>query len=155
MAGERAADMLDPLLQGQRVAPFLDLIGEIADQRFDIEPRDERRHLAHDDRARSERLQHEAELRQLVGPRRDPSGECRVKLDDLGEEQDLPRDAVPGERFLHALIDEPLMRGMLIDEHDAGRGLGQDIGAVQLRPGGSKREIRRRIRPGIAPTRLA
>ena len=47
------------------------------------------------------------------------------------------------------------MRGMLIDEHDAGRGLGQDIGAVQLRPGGPKREIRRRLRPGSAPTRLA
>ena len=92
--------MLDPLLQGQRVTPFVDLVGEITDQRFDIEPGNQRRHLADNDRASTKRLQHEAELRQLICPRADPRGLRGVEFDDFGEEQDLPRDAVPGKRVL-------------------------------------------------------
>src|SRR5712671_4041683 len=38
MAGEGAADGLDPLLQGQRIAPFGELVSEVAHQRADIEP---------------------------------------------------------------------------------------------------------------------
>ena len=66
-----------------------------------------------------------------------------VELDDLGQQQALARDAMRRQRLLHALVDEPLMRGVLVDQDDAGRGLGQDVGAVQLRPRGAERRLRR------------
>src|SRR5438105_4699735 len=47
--------MLDPFLQGERIAPFLELVREIADQRFDIEPEEQGRYLADDHRARTDR----------------------------------------------------------------------------------------------------
>ncbi len=34
------------------------------------------------------------------------------------------------------------MRCVLVDEHDAGRGFGQDVGAVQLDPRGAERRFR-------------
>ena len=43
-------------------------------------------------------------------------------------------------------MDKPLVGGMLIDEHDAGRGLGQNIGAVQLRPRRTEWRFRERRR---------
>src|SRR5438045_7421946 len=109
VARQGTADMLDPLLQGERITPFIELVGEIADQRFDIEPGNQRRHLADDNRTRPKWLQYEAELRQLVSPGRDAGRKGRVELDDFRQQEDLPCDAVAGERRLHPLIDEALM----------------------------------------------
>ena len=39
-------------------------------------------------------------------------------------------------------MDQPLVRGVLVDQHDPGRGLGQDVGAVQLRAGRAERRLR-------------
>ena len=50
----------------------------------------------------------------------------------------MPRDAARGERLLHPLIDEALMRGVLIDDDDAIAGLGNYIGIVDLRPRGAE-----------------
>ena len=40
-----------------------------------------------------------------------------------------------------AFIDQPLMRGVLVDDDDAGRGLGDDPVFMQLRPRGAKRRV--------------
>ncbi len=56
-----------------------------------------------------------------------------VELDDLGDQQDLPRHACPLQRRLHALVDDALMRGVLVDDHDAVARLRHDVRLVQLR----------------------
>ena len=63
------------------------------------------------------------------------AGFALVQLDDFGNEERLALDAAIVERPLHALVDEALMRGVLIDDDDAVVGLRDDIGVVQLRAG--------------------
>ena len=46
-----------------------------------------------------------------------------IELHHFGNQQRLARDAAVCQRRLHALIDEPLMGGMLIDDDDAVGGL--------------------------------
>ena len=43
------------------------------------------------------------------------------------------------ERCLHALIDQSLMRRVLVDDNDRLRGLRDDVILVHLRPHGTKR----------------
>ena len=100
-----------------------------------------RRRLAHRDRARAERLDGEAEARELVGARQQPLDVGLVELDDLGDQQDLPRDAAALERRLHALVDEPLMRGVLVDDDQAVARLRHDVGLVHLRARGAERPV--------------
>ena len=102
----------------------------------------QRRRLAHQDRAGAERLEDQAEAGQLVGRAHDALGLGGVELDDLGDQQRLARDAAGLHLGLHALVDQPLVRGVLVDDDDAVAGLGDDIGLVQLGAGGAEREGR-------------
>ena len=80
----------------ERVAQLGDLVGEVADQALHLGLAQQRRHLAHDDRARAERLEHQAELGQLFGTRGDagPRGRRRARR---------PRGSgAPGARRRHA-----------------------------------------------------
>ena len=84
---------------------------------------------------------HEAEARQFVGAREQPLDVGLVELDDLGDQQDLPRDAGLLERGLHALVDQPLVRGVLVDDHEAVARLRHDVGLVHLRARGAERPV--------------
>ena len=64
-----------------------------------------------------------------------------VQLDDLGDQQHLAREPRLRQRRLHALIDQPLMRRVLIDDDDAVGGLRDDVGLVQLRPRRAERIV--------------
>ena len=117
------------------------VLGKIARERHGVDLAQHRRRLAHRDRARPERLDHEAEALQFFGARHQPLGVGGIELDDLGNQQDLPRDARLLERGLHALVDQPLMRGVLIDDHQPVAGLRDDVGVVHLRAGGAERTV--------------
>ena len=69
------------------------------------------------------------------------SASAGIELDDLGDQQDLPRDALLLERGLHALVDQPLVRGVLVDDDQAVAGLRHDVGVVHLRAGGAERTV--------------
>ena len=45
------------------------------------------------------------------------------------------------ERRLHALVDQPLVRGVLIDDHQPVAGLRDDVGVVHLRARGAERTV--------------
>ncbi len=139
MAGERAADLLEPLAQRQRRSPFGELVGKVADQPDQVGLAEQRRRLAHHHGAGAERLQHQAELGQLVRPRREARHRRFLELDHLGDQQALAGDAAIAERPLHPLIDQPLVGGVLVDDDDPVGGLGDDVGLVQLSPGGAER----------------
>ena len=55
-----------------------------------------------------------------------------IELDDLGREHHLTLDAAQGALALQALIDEPLVGRVLVDDDEAVLGLRHDIGLVQL-----------------------
>ncbi len=65
-----------------------------------------------------------------------------IELDHFGDEQDLARDPAIGESALQPFIDQPLMRGMLIDDDQRVSSLGDDEGAVNLRACGAERIAR-------------
>ena len=75
----------------------------------------------------AKRLQHQAEFGQLGSPPRQAGSEAGVELDDFRQQQCLASDAMPRQRRLHALIDQPLMRRMLIDDDQAVAGLRHDV----------------------------
>ena len=137
------------------VAELRELVGEIAHQALHVDLAQKRRRFAHHHRALTERLDHQAQFGQLVDTRGQPRDAAFVELDHFGQEQDLARDAGRGDRRFHALVNQPLMRRMLIDDDDAVIGLGDDIGLVQLRPRRAQRELRRffsqRTRPAARP----
>ena len=56
--------------------------------------------------------------RRRLGQRR---GLVGVELDDLGDQQHLARHAAVGQRRLQALVDQALVRGVLVDDHHASR----------------------------------
>ena len=68
MASEGAAHVREPLAQSRGIVPFGQLVGEVAHQALRVAVADERRHLAHHHGARTEALQHQAEIGQLAGP---------------------------------------------------------------------------------------
>ncbi len=64
-------------------------------------------------------------------------------------------DPARGARGLHPLIDEALMRRMLIDDDDAVARLGDDIGLVDLRPRRTERRFHRLGRGRLACARVS
>ena len=61
----------------------------------------------------------------------------------MGRQQRLPRDAGLGALLLQPLIDEPLVGGVLVDQHQPVAGLGDDVGFVNLRPRRAERGVER------------
>ncbi len=82
--------------------------------------------------ARAERLQDQAKLGELAGALGQAGHVRRIEFDHLRKQQPLAGDARTGERGLDALVDQPLVGRVLIDDDDAVLGLGDDVGLVNL-----------------------
>ena len=82
---------------------------------------DQSGHLAHSDRALSEALQHEAQLRQFGGLFVERHCLVIVELDDRRNQQPLPLHAARGQGRFHPLVDEAFVRGVLVDDHHESR----------------------------------
>ena len=70
---------------------------------------------------RAERLEQQPEFGELLGTRGEPRAPASSSSTISGNSRRLARHAVRGERLLHPLVDQPLMRRVLVDEHDPGR----------------------------------
>ena len=114
------------------IAHLAELVGEIAHQPLHVDLAQHRRRLAHHHGAQAERLQHQPHLGELVGALRQAARAVLADIDDLGQEQRLALHAVGLQLILQALVRQPLVGGVLIDDHHALVGLGDDIGLVQL-----------------------
>ena len=143
MAGEGREPLVEPALEAQRAVFALEIGGEVANERGEIALRDHSRGLAHQDGAGAEGFDDEAERGELVGMRLDQRRRVRVEIDHERGEQRLPLDAAALALALQGLVDDPLVRGVLVDDDKAVRRLGDDIGAVKLRP--RRAERRRKI----------
>ena len=140
VARHRRENMIEPLFERREGAIVLAKCdGEIVNERRRGAPFQQRGHFIHRDRARAERLDNETEFREQRARVLDPFNIGLSQLDDRRNEQRLPRDVVAGAGLLQALVHQPLMRGMLIDNDDTIAGLGNNIGIVDLRPRGAER----------------
>ena len=110
-------------------------------KRLGVDLAKERGGLAHRHRARPERLDHEAVAGKLLGARDEPLDVGLVELDDLGDQQDLAGDAGLVERRLQPLVDDALVRGVLVDDDEPVARLRHDIGLVHLRARGAERPV--------------
>ena len=141
VAGHGGGDMHQAALQRQRLVPFRHVLGEIAQQRSGIGLAEQRRRLAHRDRAGAEGFDRQPERRQFLGAIDQLLHRRLVEFDDLRNQQDLPLHAVPRQRGLQLFIDDALMRGVLVHHDQAVAGLRHDIGLVDLRPRRAQRAI--------------
>jgi len=135
VAGECAADLLDLLLERQVIAHLGQLVGEVAHQTLDIDLAQDRRRFAHHHGTQAKRLEHQAHVGQLGGASGEPSRAILAHVDDLGQQQRLALHAVGLELILsgRSCSRPALVGGVLVDDHHAMVGLGDDIGLVQLR----------------------
>ena len=117
------------------------MLGEVAQQCTGIGLAEQRRRLAHRDRAGSEGFDRKPERGQFVAARQQPLDGGLVDFDDFRDQQDLPLHAVFRERRFQSLIDDALMRGVLVDDNEAVAGLRDDIGLVDLRPCRAERAV--------------
>ena len=141
MAGHGRGDAVEPGLQRVDGVVVGDLVGEVADQRLHIGLAEHGRRLAHRDRARAEALDAEAEAPERLGMRGEPRHVVLGQVDDLRQKQHLRRQRPRPHRLLQRLVDQPLMRGMLVDDDERIARLRDDVVLVDLRP--------RRAEPGL------
>ena len=94
------------------------MLGEIAQQACGVGPAQQRRRLAHRDGAGTEGFDREPEARQFLGAVDQLLDGRLVQLDDFRDQQDLSLYAVLRQLRLQSLIDDALMRGMLVDEDE-------------------------------------
>ncbi len=133
MARHGRRDPVEPLLDRGAPLPLGDLVGKIAHQGAGIDSAQHRRRLAHRHRARPERFHDQPDLGKFRRPLADPLRVRRIEVDDLGDKQDLPRHAALGQGPPQPFIDQPLVRRVLVNDHDPVFGLRDDVGLVHLR----------------------
>jgi hypothetical protein len=105
-------------------------------------------HFAHRDGSGAEALEREPGFFKRICMRQQARHVALVHVDDGGDEKHLTLDACLFALPLQPLVDEALVRGMLIDDDDAIAGLGHDVGVVQLGPRRAERGIEIRLRHG-------
>ena len=135
--------MHQPAFERHAVVPFRHMLGEIAHQRRRIDFAEQRWRFAHGDSTRTEAVQHQTIFRQFVGARNETLDIAFVEFDDFRNQQDLSRNTLLRHRRFQPLIDQPLMRGMLIDDDKTIAGLRHDVIVMHLRTRGAKRTIER------------
>ena len=133
--------MHQPAFERQRLVPFGEMLGEIAGQRRGVDLAQHRRRLADGDGAGTERFDGKAEALELAGTREQALDVGVVELDDLGDQQDLARDAVLVDGRFHAFVNQTLVRGVLVDDDKPIARLRDDVGVVHLGPGGAERPV--------------
>ena len=142
MAGHGRQHVVEPL--GDRRGPSslsrsASSSARSRDQALDVALAEQRRHLAHDDGRCAEGLDHEAERSSSPAAPDRRCGGFGVELDHFGDQQHLAGDAAIGEGPLQPLIDEALMRRVLVDDDERILGLGDDEGVVHLRARSAER----------------
>ena len=143
VAGHGCSDVHEAALERQSLIPFADVFGQVAHEARAIDLAEQRRRLAQRHGAGAEGFQHDAISRKFLGMREQTLDFRLVEFDDIGDEQDLARDAGFADRGLELLVDDAFVGGVLIDDDETVAGLRHDVGVVHLRARRTKRMIER------------
>ena len=141
MAGAGREHVIEPARKSARVAFFREEVGDVLDETLAVDLAEQRRRLAHQHGAGAERLERQAERRKFVERRRKRVHARLVEIDDGGDQQHLSRDAGLLALAFELLVDEALMRRVLVDDDEAVARLRDDVGFVQLRARGAERRL--------------
>ena len=96
-------------------------VRKVAHESLNIHLAQEGWHRAHDDGARAEGLDGEAEFGQFGGAPSQAFGLAGIEFDNLRYEKPLARDTRSGELLFYALVNQALVRRVLINQHQPGR----------------------------------
>ena len=119
---------------------------QIFDQAFNIGIAEKGRRFPHRNRAVTEGFEHETEFGKFTGTLCQHIGVIRIECDDGRNEQPLRRDATIRQHPLQALVDEPLVRRVLIDDDEAIARLCHDVILMHLRTHRAERAIQQGLR---------
>ena len=137
MTGDARENRIKAGAQCLGPAQIVDLIENVAQERLNRDSTQKGRGFADGDGAGAEGFDNQPEGCKVIGMGQQALG-IRAKADDLGDQECLTRDAVLIHLVLEALIDQPLMGGMGIDDDHARLGLGDDVVFMELRAGGTQ-----------------
>ena len=137
VTGHGGGDVHETALERQRLVPFADMLGEVADQTRAIDFAEQRRRLAQRHRAGAEGFEDETIARKFLRVSEEVHHILFVQFDDIGDEQNLSSDAGPVDRRFEFFIDDTFVGGMLIDDDQTVARLRHDIGFVNLRARGA------------------
>ncbi len=133
MTGHARQDGIDLRPQPLAAARVPQIIDDVAQKRLRVDFAQERRRFADRDSTGTEGLDDEAQRRKRRCMVQKKGRVDLLQVHDLGDQQRLGGDPGFLALALQALIDQPFMRRMLIDDDDAGFGLGDDVILVHLR----------------------
>ena len=122
-----------------RLIDLGEILDQIANQLRHVRIAERRGQLAHEHRALAERLEHQAEALELLAPLQQEFDMRGIEVDHLGQQQALARHPARDESRLHALVDQALVGGVLVDQDQARLRLRHDVAVVQLRARGAER----------------
>ena len=117
------------------------MLGKVAHEPAAVNLAEQRRGFAQCHRAGSEGFEHDAVTGEFVGARHKPLDVSFVELDDVGDQEKLPRHAGLRNCCLEPLIDDALVRGVLIDNDEPIARLRDDVSVVDLRTRRAERMI--------------
>ena len=116
MASHGRGDRIQTPLQRVDRVVLGDLVGEIAYKLLDIGFAEYGRRFPDCNRSRTETLYAETELPQRLCMHCKALGVVLRQIDDRWEEQQLTRHRPRGQRVLQRFVDQPFMRGVLVDD---------------------------------------
>src|ERR1700746_574478 len=144
VTGHRGCDLHQTPLQRQCLVPLAHMLGKIANEARAVDFAKERGRFAQSPGARTERFNDQAIARELPSMANEALDVGFIELDDFGNEKDLCRHTPLADRLLQSLINDPFMRGVLIDDYQAVLGLRYDISVMNLGARRSERMIEQR-----------
>ncbi len=141
VAGDGREQMIDALLDGLRAVEGRKLIRKITQHPGNACATERARNLAHQDGAVAETIDHQAGLSKKFGRIREPFSSRGIEFDKFGHQQGLGGDGSTRIFDLKLLVDDTLMRGMLVDNDDAVAGLADNVVLMELRARDAQRVI--------------
>ena len=142
VAGDGRGDMVELVAQAQRPAKLGDFRGEIGEQAGGVGLAERGGHGADQHRRRAEPLELEAHVGKVgaAPSSRSQSGSSSSTTSGISSAWRATVATVP--RGAHPLEHQPLVRGMLVDDHQPVLGLGDDVGRGDLAAGDAERVAR-------------
>lgn len=115
--------MVEFFLQAVRSVPFRQLIGQVSDHALNVHVTQQSRSFPDGDRTGTECLQHESDLFQVCCLFVQTQRIFFRQFDNFRDQENLARNIFLRQCLLQPFIDEPLVRRVLIDNHNTIRGL--------------------------------
>jgi hypothetical protein len=141
MAGHCRSHCFQPVPERRRAVPFGNFVGQVPDQAANVGFTEHGRCFPDRNCAGAEPFEHQSEFGEIPGTFRQPVAIILRQVDDLGQEQDLRCNLAGPQCCFEPLEHQPLMGGVLIDDHQPVTGLRDDVVLVDLRSCRAKRVL--------------